>query len=545
MSTLNAVFDIARTALQANQKAINVTSHNIANANTAGYSRQRVILETMTPVNFGGQFFGTGVDVAGVERVYDSFQTIQLRDAQSGLSRFEARGQHLAGLEAILNDFDGAGLSTRLDAFFNSAADVAANPSSYGERAAMLSNARVLSDTFNLTATNLTSNLSSVRSLIEHKVEDINGIAARIAGFNQQISAIELSGASANDLRDSRDQLLEELSGLVDVSVNENDIGQVDVYVGGSFLVAANKTALLTVAQDPRDIDTPSLMLNGGTINDRITGGSLKGDLEGIAYYKDARERINLLSASLVKEVNLQHAQGFGLDGAPGADFFSPLSVYSNANSANTGGAAITSGMVADLNALTLDDYEIRFSGPGAYNVVNLNTDSVVSNGAYTSGAAISFDGLSVVISDTSRAPQAGDRFVVSATRNAAAEMKVDLTDPRKIAASATAAGVPGDNTNAQAIAGLKDGSFLGSTTFGQFYNSIVTDLGTASKDARINYDARSEFTQELRAAKETVSGVSIEEEAINLVKLQRAYEAAAKVMSTVDQMMETILNLR
>src|SRR4030067_2028906 len=98
MSTLNAVFDIAKTALQANQKAINVTSHNIANANTAGYTRQRVVLETMNPVNFGGQFFGTGVEVAAVERVYDSYQSKQLLDAQPGLSRFEARGGHLARL---------------------------------------------------------------------------------------------------------------------------------------------------------------------------------------------------------------------------------------------------------------------------------------------------------------------------------------------------------------------------------------------------------------------------------------------------------------
>ena len=133
----------------------------------------------------------------------------------------------------------------------------------------------------------------------------------------------------------------------------------------------------------------------------------------------------------------------------------------------------------------------------------------------------------------------------MSATRNAAFEMTVDLTDPRKIAASGTSTGLPGDNTNALAIAELKDGSFTGNTTFSQFYNSIVTDLGTAGRDAKINYDAQGKFTQELRAAKEAVSGVSIEEEAINLVKLQRAYEAAAKVLSTVDQMMDTILRLR
>jgi flagellar hook-associated protein 1 FlgK len=545
MTTLNGVFDIAKTALLAHQKSLNVTSHNIANANTAGYTRQRVVLETMTPVNFGGQFFGTGVDVKSVERVYDSFQTIQLRDASSGLSRFETRGQHLAGLESILNDFDGAGLSSRLDAFFNTAADVAANPSSYGERAALLSNARVLADTFNHAASNFEQNLSGVNSEIAHKVDEINGLASRIADFNGQISAVELSGTSANDLRDQRDLLLEELAGFVDINVTENDIGQVDVYVGGSFLVAANKTATLTVQPDSRDSDTPRLMLNGGTINDRITGGSLKGDLEGIEYYKDARERINLLSASLVKEVNLQHGQGWGLDGSTGEDFFTPLSVYSNADSANAGGATISGGTVTDLNALTLDDYEIRFSGPGAYSVVNTASDSVVTSGAYTSGGAITFDGLSVVITDSPKTPQAGDRFIVSSTRRAASEMGVALTDPKKYAASGTSTGLPGDNTNAMAIADLREASAAGNTTFSQFYSSIVTDLGTAARDAKINYDAQSKFTQELRAAKEAVSGVSIEEEAINLVKLQRAYEAAAKVMSTVDQMMDTILRLR
>ena len=198
--------------------------------------------------------------------------------------------------------------------------------------------------------------------------------------------------------------------------------------------------------------------------------------------------------------MNLVHSSGYGLDGSTGADFFSPLSVYTNASSANTGGAAITSGLVTDLSALTLDDYEIRFSGPGAYNVVNLNTDAVVSNGAYTSGAAITFDGLSVVISDSARAPQAGDRFVVSATKNAAVEMGVEVSDPRKIAASSTLAGIPGDNANALALADLREAASIEGTTFSQFYNGIVTDIGTAANDARINYEAQNNFTQELKS---------------------------------------------
>lgn len=545
MPTLNATFDIAKTAMLASQKAISVTSHNIANANTPGYTRQRTVLETLDPIQFGGQFFGTGVDVQSVQRIYDSFQTMQLREATSNLSSFETKGQHLFALESILNDFDGAGLSTRLDAFFNSVSDVAANPSAYGERAAMLSSARVLSDTFNLAATNLNRNISGINTDIEHKVDQINSISARIAELNQQISAVEISGTSANDLRDKRDVLLEELSGFVDVSVTENDLGQIDVYVGGSFLVAANKTSKLTTEPDPADPDILELRLNGGTINDRIGGGSLRGDLDGIGYLKDVQERVNYLSASIAKAVNMQHAQGYGLDGSTGQDFFSPVSVYTNANSANSGGAVITGGSVTNLAALTLDDYEIRFSAPGAYNVVNLSTDMVVSSGAYTSGAPITFDGLSVAITDVTKPPQAGDRFVISPTRDSASTMAVDVTDPRRIAASGTLAGIPGDNTNALALEGLRDAASIENTSFGKFYNRIITDVGTAANDARINYDAQNRFTHELRAARESVSGVSIEEEAINLVKLQRAYEAAAKVMSTVDQMMETLLGLR
>jgi flagellar hook-associated protein 1 FlgK len=305
-----------------------------------------------------------------------------------------------------------------------------------------------------MAATNISRDLVSINSQIEHKVDAINGLAARIAGFNGQISTIELSGTSANDLRDKRDLLLEELAGIVDINVTETIRARsMSTSAGLSSSRQQDIRAYHGADQGP---DSLSLMLNGGTINNRISGGSLKGDLEGIAQYKDARDRVNLLSASIVKEVNLAHSAGYGLDGSTGADFFSPLSVYANANSANTGGAAITTGTVTGLSALTLDDYEIRFSGPGAYNVVNLETDAVVTGGAYTSGSAITFDGLSVVISHGSKTPQAGDRFVVSATRNAAIEMGVEVTDPRKIAASATLAGLPGDNVNAMAMADLR-----------------------------------------------------------------------------------------
>jgi len=545
MSSLNAIFNIAKSALMANQKAMNVTAHNITNANTDGYTRQRAILSTNNPVNFGGLYFGTGVNATGIQRVYDSFQTIQLRSSMSLLSKYETTGQHLSAMEAILNDFDGSGLSTRLDALFNSFQEVATNPSSYGERSALLANAGVLADTFNTIDSSIRLNVSNINSTIESKVTEINSLTSQIAGLNLQVSASELSGLQANDLKDRRDLLLDDLAKIVDISVSENENGQSDVFLGGSFIVAGNKASLVSLEADPGEAGSYDIILNGATINDRISAGSLRGDLDALDYYSQVHDKVNLLAATLVKEVNLQHSAGYGTDGSTGTDFFSPLSVYSRANSSNTGGTVISGGTVTDLSQGTLDDYEIKFSGPASYTVVNTGTNMVVSGGAYTSGSAITFGGLSVTVTDGSGTPAAGDKFFVSVRENAARDFSVAVTDPAKVAASSTAAGVPGDNSNALALADLRDAATVDGSSFGRFYSRIVTDLGTDVNSARLNADAQGMFTQELVAARESTSGVSLEEEAINLVKLQRAYEAAVKVLSTVDQMMDTILRLR
>src|SRR4030066_2436702 len=141
MSTINSVLDIAKTALLANQKAINVTSHNISNASTPGYTKQTAVMTGMDPVSYGGLYYGSGVTVSSIERVYDSFQATQIRDASSGLSRFEAKGGHLIAIESMLNDMDGSGLNPRIDDFFNSFEDLASSPSTHAERSALLSRA--------------------------------------------------------------------------------------------------------------------------------------------------------------------------------------------------------------------------------------------------------------------------------------------------------------------------------------------------------------------------------------------------------------------
>ncbi|MCR4287286.1 MAG: flagellar hook-associated protein FlgK, partial [Deltaproteobacteria bacterium] len=229
MATLNAALDVAKTALFAAQKAITVTSHNIANSSTEGYTRQRAVLEASEPLIYGGLMFGTGVNVASVQRVYDSFSTAQYREASSSLSRFEADEGLLKRLEAVFNDINGSGALTYMDKFFNAFQNVANNAPSYTERAQLLSTANSLADTFNNIASELEKNLSGLNDDIVTVAGQINTLSGQVADMNLRIAGFESSGAAANDLRDKRDIILDKMSEYVSINVVESDTGAVDV----------------------------------------------------------------------------------------------------------------------------------------------------------------------------------------------------------------------------------------------------------------------------------------------------------------------------
>lgn len=546
MASLNSILDIAKTALLTTEKAINVTSHNIANANTPGYTRQEAVLEPQEPVMYGGLMFGTGVKVVDVKRYYQNFQTIQLRDAYSSLSSYQSLDELVKKLESKFNDFSGSGLSGSLSAFFNSISDLSNSPSSYGERSNLLSNASVLAQRFKDIDSSMRLDFSNINNEITSNVYRINNYATQIADLNKQIATVEISGTSANDLRDQRDVLLEGLSKIVNLTTVENSTGQVDVSIAGGFaLVAGYKTYAVETEVNNDNPNVLNIKSSGTVLNSRISGGSLKGILDGAGYFQGAYDKLNLLAASLTKEMNVQHAAGYGLDGSTGLNFFSPPSIYAAPSSFNTGGAVINGNSITDFTQLTLDDYEVRFGSPAAYTIVNKGTGAVVATGAYASGSPITIDGISFTISDNSGAPAAGDSFTLSVTRNAAKDMGVAITDPNKIAAASTAAGVPGDNTNALAMAGLKNSQAIKGSTFQDYYNGIVTDIGVVANEASTNVEASKRVAEQLQTARDSASGVSMEEEAVSLVRLQRAYQAAAKVVATVDQMFDELFSIR
>ncbi len=546
MATLNSALDVAKTALFAAQKAITVTAHNISNASTEGYTRQRAVLEASEPLIYGGLMFGTGVNVASVQRVYDSFTTAQYREASSSLSRFEANEGLLKRLEAVFNDINGSGALTYIDKFFNGFQNVANNAPSYTERAQLLSTASSLADTFNNIASELEKNLSGLNDDIVTVAGQINTLAGQAADLNLRIAGFESSGAAANDLRDKRDSILDKLSEYVSINIVESDTGAVDVSIaGGSMIVAGVKSSAIKVLKNNDDQFLYDVVSNGSVINSKITGGRLKGLAETADYYRGTMDRVDRLAAHLIKEVNMQHGSGYGLDGSTGVEFFSAPTVRALPSASNTGGTAVASAAIDDYSLLTFDDYEIRFLDTASYIVVDSKTKAVVSSGAYSSGSAITFDGMSVTIEDTPDPPASGDVYGVSAAKDAAKNFSVALTDARKIAASGSLAGLPGDNTNALLLTELKAKAAVDGATFSEYYRSSLSDAAIAASDAGTRHDAQKKITEELKNLKESASGVSLEEEAVNLIKLQKAFEAAARVISTVNEMYDTLLNIR
>lgn len=538
--SLFGLFDIGRSALLASQTGIAVTSNNIANVNTPGYSRQEVILEIANPVSSGRGFIGRGVTVAGIRRSYDNFIQMQLLGQQQNRGRSQAINNALSEIEGVLNDQGGLGLSQSIQEFFNAWQEVSTNPEGIPQRESLLYRTRQFINASRQIEQRITSTLNNIDNTIDDTVNRVNELAKKIATLNERIVQIEsgLNAEKAFDLRDQRDGMLRELSDLVDFSYREDDNGSITITVGMRDLVSgttANSLSSAVTGNSERKI-----IIDGIDITGRIQRGQLggllavRGDIETRALYSLRR-----LIASITKEVNLLHRSGYGLDGSSGNDFFYPLSLSTTDNST---GADITSATITNLASLTLDEYDITFDSSNNYYVTDRQTGSVVSTGAYVSGNPISFDGIEITITG---AVTSNDRFSISPLKNAIKNFGLAISNPEKIAASSSLSGIPGDNGNALNIYNL--GSIaIGDIgdTFMDYYRSIVTVTGTMSRSASDSLTFDENLLSEIQSRRDSISGVSLDEEAINLIRYQRSFEAAAKMIKVTDELLEMVMNL-
>ncbi len=534
------MLDIGKMALYTNMRALNVVSHNIANINTPGFSRQEALLSTATPVMGKGGMIGRGVVFLGIRRSYESYIQSQLLSQHQNYGRSYSLRETYSRIEQIFNESKDFGLSKSLNDYFNGWHEVASNPESSAQRVVLLQRAHALVSSAKKIEQDLLDNIRYINEELDNLATRINKIASDIATLNDKILQIEAGGTgTANDFRDKRQLLMNELGELVDFISYQDDFGSITIMVGMRNLVYQIKANELSTKLNENG--NKDIYLDGMNITRYIEKGRVSGLLDARQEIQDdIQTKFRRLIASLINEINIQHRQGYGLDASFGNDFFGPLSLSSKDFSA---GADITSAIITDHTALTLDEYDITFDSANNYYVTNRTTGSVVSTGLYSSGAAIAFEGISITITG---AITSNDRFFVSPLTNAVRNFQVVLSDPKKIAASSTDYELPANNVNAQAIINLSQNTIgdLGSLSFANYYRGMVSEVASFAAASRDSYSFEENLLMEISIRRESISGVSLDEEAVNMIRFQRSYEAAARMIKVTDELLQTILNI-
>jgi flagellar hook-associated protein 1 FlgK len=451
------VFGISVSALQAFQAAINVTSNNVANANTPGFDRETVNLNEGVPQSNGIVSIGSGVVVSGISRAFSQAAANQLNTSQSSLGQLTALQGYATQIDNLFGTSVG-GLSTALQNFYSAFSDVANAPTSTASRQALLGKAQSVANSFQNASSELNALNTDVNSRITADVNQINSIASSISTLNQQIvvGTAQNGGQAPNALLDQRDQLVSNLSQLVGVSTTTDTNGSLNVFVGnGQALVLQGQTTTLTTAPNQfnaSQLEISTSALKGNSISSGITSGDLGGLLAArTQVINPALNQLGQVATALSQTVNSQQSTGLDLSGNFGANIFSAPSTLATASSKNTD-ATTASVTVTGLGALTSNDYVLSFQA-GAFKLTHASDGSSVAvTGNGTAGNPLTADGLSIVLSGP---PAAGDQFLIQPTATAASTLKVVLTDPSKIAAAgAIQTSASNSNTGKATISG-------------------------------------------------------------------------------------------
>lgn len=425
--------------MQAFQRALEVTGHNITNANTPGYSRQVVEITSRPSLQTGAGFVGSGSQISSIRRIYDAMIGEQLNTATSGFARFDMLNTLASRLDSLLAD-PNTGLNTGLQSFFGAVQDVANDPASITSRQALISASDGVVQRFRSIDQRLSETETEVNQRVRQSVEDINFFAKAIADLN---SKIELSGGpndpQPNDLLDQRDSLVRKLAEQVSVTTTKQENGSLSIFIGsGQTLVIGSQARELAVQGSEFDPTRLEIVYKGisGTspLGNNLTGGTLGGLLGFRSQMLDpTRQALGKTAQAFAQSFNEQHAQGMDLRGALGGDFFS-ISAPTVLPSGTSTGSGTTVATVTDIGALTGEDYILSFDGTN-YNLSRaLTGEAVAITGSGTAGSPFLAEGLSLVVGG---APAAGDRVMVRSSRDAAASLGVVITDPQSVAMAA------------------------------------------------------------------------------------------------------------
>lgn len=438
----SALMNIGMRAMFASTASLQSTSHNIANANVEGYSRQQTEVATAQGQFTGAGFFGKGVDVVNVRRAHDQFLTMQAAVAKSLSKMDDARHQQLVQLEDVFPPGE-QGLGYAMGDFFAAMTDLANSPSDNSARQVVLARAADVADRFAGAANRIDILQRGVVADLESSAITINALAERIADINDEIAGYAGLSQLPNDLLDQRDSLVKELSGYIQVTTLPADDGTLGIFVaGGQRLVLGNEASQIVVKQGDPDPSTAALAIStqGQLLDlneDTLTGGSMTGLINfQNRDLVDARNMLGQMAAAFAGKVNEAQSQGLDLGKPPGPGvalfrFGGPEALPSRFNARDGSGQFLgsVSMTVTDPTLLQASDYDLRLDAGGALQLTRLSDGLVrsINSGDVVDGMRIDVGGLGL---------QPGDSFTLQPVGRAASGMQRALDDTLGIAAA-------------------------------------------------------------------------------------------------------------
>jgi len=469
----------ARTALWAQQRGLDVSGQNIANVNTAGYSRQRAELQSVggnvVPAQYAlSSGLGQGVSADTVTRIRDAFLEGRAQTEHAATASLTVADTTMSQIEDAFREPGATGLQQQLDDMWSGWSDVANHPTEPGGRSEVLQRSATLAAGLNTTSATLDQQWEHDLDSMGTLVADVNASITAIANYNQAISRAASAGTPSNELADKRDALVLSLADQVGATSSQNDDGTVQVRIGGATVVNGSSTLALALAggNDPADAttDPPRLVTAPGGTPVRA-GGTADGLLTAMATTIPAyKTKLDGIASQLAGQLNTLHQQGYDLDGAPGKPVFD-------------GGAGSTS------------------------------TD-------------------------------AAGTISVDLSKVTAATIRLALTDVRQLAAAklspvATGGTVSGDHQMADAIQQLR----LGTTGADAGYREMIVGLGVEAASATGRLTAQSVISGQVDSSRESVSGVSLDEEMTDMLAFQHGYQAAGRLVTAIDEMLDQLIN--
>lgn len=601
MAGLFSTFNVAKSGMSAQQQVINTTSHNISNAATVGYSRQRAVLKTNAPQTTTGGVagqIGTGAQVAAIERIRDTFLDYQVRNENSIYEQYTTREKFLSEIEGIFNEPSDSGLSTQLGAFFDAWQELSKQPQSSNARTVVAQQALALTDLINSSYNKLQNLRNNAQDLMLSSVKNINSILSELDDYNRQIVSVTASGNTPNDLMDKRDMLLDELSGKFNITVEKglyNGVTVKPVDTNGMVtpeLIQADLTSTQArfsyvsgIEQDPSDPSgntykityykcgqtdneqsKQTLTVTGLTpdkLNDLKTNRILWADLDGTATRADGfpirngdtipASELMIFKATTGEVAGNSSIQADidtyidGINKIAKTLAFAVNSIHSGMqNPIDEKGIPGYDGMPFFVNA-DVAIYDKNMNMTNIYDI--LNSESGINGGNLTVNKEIIADVMKIktrttdfnyLTADQNTVDGEGDgsrALAIAKLRNTlilVQDVGINITNRNELFTR-------GGSTFSNSYMTIENN--ISGMTLDSYFKNMTNTLGVQSKKAQDMVASQKNVLDALNQRRDSESGVSLDEEMANLIQYQHSYTANAKVISTVDELLDVVVN--